>query len=275
MVFPVVLPAAFNSDTLRSRQSSAKESQEMKQLSGQILLGGALVALSTFLYVAEIRIFHAPRDTFFYLFQDLAFVPIQVLLVTLIINRLLSVREKRSRLQKLNMVIGAFFSELGTHLLTYLSDCDPGLEEIRGNLMVSNTWTDEEFTRVTRRLKKYGYGIDTGKLDLAILKSFLVERRAFLLRLLENPNLLEHETFTELLLAVFHLVEELSCREDVHGLPHTDVAHITGDARRAYSLLVSEWLDYMKHLKVSYPYLFSLAMRQNPFDREASPIVTS
>jgi hypothetical protein len=29
----------------------------------------------------------------------------------------------------------------------------------------------------------------------------------------------------------------------------------------------------MKHLKTEYPYLFSLAMRTNPFDLEASPIV--
>lgn len=247
----------------------------MKQLKWQILLGSALVALSAFFYIAEIGIFHSPRDTFFYLFQDLAFVPIQVLLVTLIINRLLSVREKRSRLEKLNMVIGAFFSEVGTHLLTYLSDCDPRLEEIRGNLLVANNWSDKEFTRVTRRLRSYTYGIETGKMDLFYLQGFLAGKRDFLLRLLENPNLLEHETFTELLLAVFHLVEELTCREDVRHLPATDVNHIAGDTRRAYGLLVNEWLDYMRHLKNSYPYLFSLAMRLNPFDKEASPIVTS
>jgi hypothetical protein len=29
----------------------------------------------------------------------------------------------------------------------------------------------------------------------------------------------------------------------------------------------------MKHLKDNYPYLFSLAMRTNPFDHEASPVV--
>ncbi len=247
----------------------------MKQVRWQVLLGAALVALSAFLYILEVEIFHSPRDTFFYLFQDLAFVPIQVLLVTLIINRLLSVRERRSRFEKLNMVIGAFFSEVGLHLLTYLSDCDPRLEEIRGNLLVANTWSDAEFVRVSRRLKSYDYGIDIGKIDLLYLRSFLAERRDFLLRLLENPNLLEHETFTELLLAVFHLVEELTCREDMQRLPRSDILHIAGDTQRAYGLLVHAWLDYMKHLKNSYPYLFSLAMRLNPFDKEASPIVTS
>jgi hypothetical protein len=40
-------------------------------------------------------------------------------------------------------------------------------------------------------------------------------------------------------------------------------------------LLSQQWLDYMKHLKGNYPFLFSLAMRTNPFDQNASPIIQS
>jgi len=43
--------------------------------------------------------------------------------------------------------------------------------------------------------------------------------------------------------------------------------------KRAYILLVSQWLNYMKHLKSDYPYLFSLAVRMNPFDPNASPVL--
>ena len=94
-----------------------------------------------------------------------------------------------------------------------------------------------------------------------------------MVRLLENPVLLEHETFTELLRAVFHLTEELAHRENIKKSPISDREHLAGDIKRAYILLVSEWLDYMKHLKDNYPYLFSLAMRTNPFDQSATPIV--
>ncbi|HXX57986.1 MAG TPA: hypothetical protein VEI96_08310 [Thermodesulfovibrionales bacterium] len=245
----------------------------MKRFRWLIISGILFIALSVILYVAEIAIFHAPRDTFFYFFQDLAFVPIQVLLVTLIIHRLLNEREKRSRLEKLNMVIGVFFSEAGRDLLSRFSESDPGIERVRKDLVVTNNWSDREFIGMSRRLKNYEYEIGIQKIDLADLRTFLMERREFLLRLLENPNLLEHESFTELLLAVFHLVEELSFRKDVEHLPDTDRAHIGVDVRRAYALLVHEWLDYMKHLKDNYPFLFSLAIRTNPFDRDASPIV--
>ena len=98
-------------------------------------------------------------------------------------------------------------------------------------------------------------------------------KRDFLLRLLENPNLLEHDSFTDLLWAVFHLTEELSHRVDVKQLPEADYEHLSGDIERAYRLIISEWLDYMKHLKSNYPYLFSLSIRTNPFDQDASPEV--
>ena len=100
-----------------------------------------------------------------------------------------------------------------------------------------------------------------------------MKKRDFLLRLLENPTLLEHEAFTDLLRAVFHLTEELQSRQSGIELPPNDYMHLAGDIKRVYSLLVQQWLDYMKYLKVNYPYLFSLAMRTNPFDQEASPVV--
>ena len=50
-------------------------------------------------------------------------------------------------------------------------------------------------------------------------------------------------------------------------------AHLSGDITRAYGLLVREWLAHMEHLKREYPYLFSLAVRMNPFDPEASAVV--
>jgi len=246
----------------------------MKRLSWPILLGLSLVVLSIILYLFHYAIFRDWHHIFIYMVGDIAFVPIEVLLVTLIIHQLLSEREKRTRLEKLNMVIGAFFSAVGTRFLTYLSDSDPELDRIREHLVVTDDWSEQEFLSVSQRLKNYDYKIDIHRVDLEELRSFLVEKRDLLLRLLENPTLLEHESFTELLRAVFHLSDELESRDDVKGLPDTDYEHLANDTRRAYVLLVHEWVDYVKYLKGNYPYLFSLSMRMNPFDLEASPLVT-
>ena len=245
----------------------------MRLLSWQVLLGLSLILTSAFLYLLHYQIFHDPHHIFIYLLGDIAFVPIEVLLVTMIVHQLLTQRERRAKLEKLNMVIGAFFTEVGTRLLVYFSDFDPQLDKIRSDLVVTNDWSPEEFLAAARRLEAYDYGVDIHKIDLEHLRSFLVSKEDFLLRLLENPNLLEHEDFTEVLWAVFHLTAELHQREDITQLPDTDLDHLAGDIKRAYVALVREWLSYMRHLKDNYPYLFSLAMRTNPFDQEASPVV--
>ncbi|MFH1312560.1 MAG: hypothetical protein ABIJ00_04965 [Candidatus Eisenbacteria bacterium] len=245
----------------------------MKLHRWQVFLGISLVVLSAALYCFHYVVFHDAHHIFLYMVGDVAFVPIEVLLVSLIIHSLLSRREKRIVLEKLNMVIGAFFSEAGTMLLATFSDSDPGLGSIRKEMIVSNDWSDKEFEIVSQHLRSYNYGIDIAKVDFENLRTFLLTKRDFMVRLLENPALLEHETFTDLLRAVFHLTEEIQSRGDLAVLPDSDCQHLAGDIRRAYVLLVGEWLDYMRHLKNNYPYLFSLAMRTNPFDQEASPVV--
>jgi hypothetical protein len=168
------------------------------------------------------------------------------------------------------MVIGAFFSEVGTKLLHYFVVFDEDASSIGKKLIVNKGWDDTQFAVAMQELKKHQVRMDYRRGDLAGLKEFLVVRRGFLLRLLENQNLLEHETFTELLWAVFHLMEELSSRQDVRSLNKSDGEHLAGDIRRAYLILITEWLAYMLHLKTDYPYLFSLAVRTNPFDPNAS-----
>ena len=245
----------------------------MKRIGWKALFGSSLVAISIVLYIFHYVLFRDAHHIFLWSVTSLAFLPISVLFVTLIINQLLSLREKRALMEKLNMIIGVFFSEVGTPLLTYFSDFDPQLGSIRKDLIVTNDWSKQEFSRVSERLRSYHFGVAIDKIDLEKLRSFLIEKRSFLTHLLENPNLLQHESFTQPLQAIFHLTEELAFRDDVRRLPDTDYQHLAGDMKRAYSLLVHQWLDYMRYLKNDYPYLFSLSMRTNPFDQESSPIV--
>jgi hypothetical protein len=186
---------------------------------------------------------------------------------------LISKRERELRAAKLNMLLGAFFGDVGTELLTYLSDADPTLHEIKKKLAGKDNWTAKEFTNILKSLNKYNYQIDLEKMDLKDVKKFFQHKRDFLLRLLENPLLVEHEGFSEILRAVFHLAEELKARTSFENLPEADLAHLTVDVRRVYTLLAKQWVEYMIYLKKAYPYLFSLAMRTNPFDEKASPIV--
>ncbi len=241
----------------------------------QVVLGIILITMSALVYLLHYLIFRDARHIFIYLIGDIAFVFLEVFLVTLVVHNLLTMRERRERLRKLNMVIGAFFSEVGTELMKSLSIFDPDSDSISRRLRISGEWTGTEFARARREILGRTVVIDHRKGDLEIVKKFLVGKRGFLLGLLENPNLLEHESFTNLLWAVFHLTEELDKRRSLKGLPEPDYRHLAGDVKRVYGLLIGEWLAYLKHLQSDYPYLFSLAVRTNPFDDEASVEVKS
>ena len=245
----------------------------MKRIGWPTLLGLSLIGLSGVFYFTHYLVFGDPHHIFIFLLGDIAFVPIEVLLVTLIIHRLLNEREKRALLEKLNMLIGAFYSEMGAGLIRLLSRFDAECDSVRETITVKN-FSDKEFPGLKNRLKDYSCSIGLGGGSLEELKGFLYEKKGFLLRMLENPNLLEHDTFTDLLWAVFHLAEELEYREDLACMPQADARHIEVDIKRAYELLFHEWLDYMKYLRDSYPYLFSLAIRINPFDPTARAQIT-
>jgi hypothetical protein len=186
---------------------------------------------------------------------------------------LLDKREKQVRIQKIHMIMGAFFSDIGTELLTNLSDSDPNLDKIKEKLVVNSAWIDKEFFMLDKSLREFSYEVNIEKIDLTGLKSFFIEKKNFLLRLLENPFLLENESFSELLRSVFHLYDELMARRSFKNLPKSDLNHLAVDTKRVYSLLAVQWLHYMRYLKVSYPYLFHFAMRNNPFDENATPII--
>jgi uncharacterized membrane protein len=182
-------------------------------------------------------------------------------------------RERESRMHKLNMVIGLFFSELGTALLTVLSDADPRREEIKEILRVEGDWTAQDFARVRKQMLKQPVELDPDQVDLEEIYRVLRGNRRFVVGLLENPAVMEHEEFTDVLWATFHMIDELDARDDVASLPRFDRIHIIGDAQRIYKLLRTQWLHYMEHMQSYYPYLFSRAVRSNPFVTKKSAIL--
>ena len=188
---------------------------------------------------------------------------------------MLNRRERKARIEKLNMVMNLFFSEIGNRLLRYFVGLDPHVASLRKDLVVTNDWSAADFLKVSQLLKSHKYNIDIEKVPHEELKTFFDGKVDLLLRLLENPALLERESFTETIRAVFHFRDELLLRQDISQLPESDKKHLAGDIKRAYRLLALQWLDYMRYLKDNYPYIFSLAMRINPFDLNASPIVNT
>jgi len=246
----------------------------LRKINRIFLLSAGLLLLSSAFYAIHFSFYHDRRFLLDSFLGNLAFLPISVLFVTIIFQTVLDKKEKETLLNKLNMVIGAFFSETGNEILRYLEKNITISSEIQEAFLIKKEWNKKDFLASAIKVRDYNYMIDSRQAGLLNLKKMLSEKRAFMLRLLENQNLLEHETFTDLLWAVFHLTEELESRKNVSKLSPADYAHISGDIKRAYNLLVYEWIMYMYHLKEFYPYLFSLAVRTNPFDPQAKAEVS-
>jgi hypothetical protein len=236
------------------------------------VLACVLVLCSIVLFVVDYLVFGDLRNNLFYLFQDIAFLPLQILFVGIIVERLLARREVVGKIQKMNMVVGTFFSEVGNRLASMMLESTDEKGRIMDNLHVTAAWETADFIKACKYAQKES-NLKFPGIDITELKSFLVGKRTFLLALIENPNLLEHERFTDLLLAVFHVCEELESRPSLVNLPANDITHINGDISRAYQYLAVEWLDYMQHLRANYPFLYSLYLRIHPFQLYPSAVI--
>lgn len=233
----------------------------------------ALVSVSVVLYGADYLLLGSAKELTIWFLGNLAFLPVYVIIVTLLVERVLKERERQAVMQKLNMVIGVFFSEVGNRLLKELSLYVVSCDDLKRHLLIDGAWEEEKYFAALAYLRRSDIVIESSRCEKLGLKKFLVEKRGFLVSLLENQNLLEHEDFTDLLWAVFHLVEELEARDAFENMPQSDIDHINGDIKRVFGHLSREWVMYMRHLRRDYPYLFSLAVRLNPMIDSPDPAV--
>lgn len=182
-------------------------------------------------------------------------------------------RDQRQRMKKQNIVLGVFFSEIGYQLLHLFSSSDSNIKSFQDLRNIGINSSASHLSALMKKAGQYQGVLDIQKFDLEKLSHFLNSRHHFILNLLENPVLEEHEGFTELILSVAHLSEELRSRDNLSTLPLADLNHLTGDVNRGYAFLIQQWIVYLIHLKINYLYLYSLAVRKNPFNPDASIVI--
>ena len=239
----------------------------MNRKTDLLKIGMGLVLLSVLLHCLHYLFFRNLHHTLIFLMGEIAFIPLEVALVTLVIDRLLARRERKYMLDKINMLIGIFYQELGMELLRFCFSSDLNTETLQTHCNMNTSWKDTEFKFLETELKAYKFRIDITAVDLKALHTLLDSKKDLMVNLIANPSLLGHDYFSELLMSVRHMHEELSMRETLNKEDSTrnDFGHLEGDLERVYGNIAVEWLYYMKNLKGRYPYLFVTAMINNPF----------
>ena len=201
-----------------------------------------------------------------------------ILIVAFLLDEIIERKEKEAMLEKLDMLMSTFFSEVGNDLIGHLSKANKYKAKTETFKSIKN-WDDKDFENKLAELKNTDIDFqaelsgEEREEFLNELKDFLVSKREFIINLMSNPNLMEKEEFTGLINAILHLDDELEHRADLSLVTDADFAHLNGDMQRVFNKLVYEWVYYLKYINKHYPYMIALIIRTNPFDEDASAYV--
>ncbi|MDD5960046.1 MAG: hypothetical protein ACI4RQ_03130 [Methanobrevibacter wolinii] len=247
----------------------------MRKLKWEVKFGIILIILIFIIYGIDYIIFGDFHDIFHYVMLHLGFIPIDILIVTLVIDKVMDNHEQKTLQEKIDILMGSFFSGIGNGLISMFYYAN-GEVNITKELKSIETWKEKDYENVLNELDEnpisFNFKLsseDRTKFFIE-LKEYLNERRPYLFDLIENPTLHQTDNFSELLLAMMHLTDELSYRKTFENLPESDYTHLSYDISRVYSKLIYEWIRYLEYTYKNYPYMLKLAVRINPFNENAS-----
>ncbi len=75
-------------------------------------------------------------------------------------------RETTTRMRKVNMVLGTFFSEIGYRLIDLFSQQDKNLAFLRPNLLMDMDWGKKEFKNAKNALTTHAYDLSVDPCQL-------------------------------------------------------------------------------------------------------------
>lgn len=249
-----------------------------KRLSWKVKFSIVMVLLIIIIYGSNYLVLGDGEHIISYVWTHLGFIPVDILLVAFLLDEIIEKKEKEAMLEKLDMLMSTFFSEVGNELINQLSTANK-YKTSTENLKSIKDWDEKDFDNKLAELKDASLDFQADipaeerEEFLENLRTLLASKREFIINLINNPNLLEKEEFTELTNSILHLDEELEHRKDLTLVTDTDFGHLNGDMKRVYDKLVYEWVNYLKYLYKNYPYMIALVVRTNPFDADADVYV--
>ena len=228
----------------------------MKKFKHYFVVSLILIFLSAVMFFIHYLVFGQAVNTAYYSLMNLCFIPINSLVVTIMLEKLIDYRAKKDRIEKINMLVGIFFTEVGGKLMHLIIDADKDAKNYITNF--------EDLNKIKKSLYEYDYKVDMNYIDLCTIKNILVEHSNLFVTLISNESILQHQIFTDLLMSVIHLRDEIIFMEKDNGL-ELNINHLENDVIRVYKNISIQWISYLEYLQKSYPFLYNNAIRVNPF----------
>ncbi|CEN82602.1 hypothetical protein [Paraclostridium sordellii] len=228
----------------------------MKKIRYYFVISFILIALSAVMFLIHYLVFGQALNTAYYSLMNLCFIPINSLVVTIILEKFIDYRAKKDRIEKINMLVGIFFTEVGGKLMHLIIDSDKDAKNYITNF--------EDLNNIKKCLNEYDYKVDMNNIDLCSIKNILLENNNLFVTLISNENVFQHQIFTDLLMSVVHLRDEIIFMEKDDSL-ELNINHLENDVIRVYKNISIQWISYLEYLNKSYPFLYNNAIRVNPF----------
>lgn len=224
-----------------------------------------LLCASALLYAIHYLIFRDLHHLAIFGLHELAFVPLEVILVTLGLDQLVEKTHREEARSKVSIIETLYFNESGGTMLRYLTSFDPDAARLRELLQVTEDWHSSDFRQAIRQLKSYPFLLDLDRIDFFGLHYHLSQRHEYYRSMLENPALTQSEAFTEMIMKIYLLWEELDGRTNLYQLPEKDRSYLAELLHEIYRELTEYWLDNVYNHSIHNRFRLHRAIESNPF----------
>ena len=183
--------------------------------------------------------------------MHLAFIPVDVILVSFVIEEFLNKRDKEAALKKFTMVFGVWLRRTGFDIFHALNNL---LIDKEQNKII---FSEQNLSlKSIKRLKSLKFDMKCERKGILALKEILEEKSERLFNIATNPVFSELNHPSELIMILLHLHDEFLSRPSVKEMEKADLQHISDDIEKAYKAFLLSWVDYMDYLNENYPVLF-------------------
>ena len=123
-----------------------------KRLSWKVKFSIVMVLLIIIIYGSNYLVLGDAEHIISYVWTHLGFIPVDILLVAFLLDEIIEKKEKEAMLEKLDMLMSTFFSEVGNDLISQLSSVNKYTANTE-NLKLIKNWDDKDYDAKLAELK--------------------------------------------------------------------------------------------------------------------------
>ena len=149
-----------------------------------------MVVLIIIIYGSNYLVLGDAEHIISYIWTHLGFIPVDILVVAFLLDEIIERKEKEAMLEKLDMLMSTFFSEVGNEMINQLSHANK-YKASTENLKSIKNWDEKDYDLKLEELKNTSIDFqadispENREEFLENLRNLLVDKREFIINLIK------------------------------------------------------------------------------------------